>query len=1148
VFSTLRTKCICVFILSAATIFAADFITGQAARLVVGQQTFTAQDPASSDTTVGGVSGLAYAAGYLFVADSNRVGADPSNHRVLLFPTSQFPGPVAELEYDRKCPACLGQASVVIGRKDFSPFDISAEPLPPATQTSLRLPTSVASDGVHVAIADTDHNRVLIWNNIPSVNNAPADVVVGQPDFTSTAVPGNTPNAKSMRGPQGVWILNGKLYVADTQNNRILIFNRIPAQNGVAADVVLGQRDFTTFIQPDLTQQNINPTASNMSSPVAVTSDGQRLFVTDLGNNRVLVWNSIPASNGQAADFAIGQPDLTSSVSNNGYKTDPNDSTQKQTPVLCKDSNGTDSNNNPTYPSSCNATLSFPRYALSTGDRLFIADGGNDRVLVFNRIPTTSGASADYVIGQLGGSINQASDAVDSLRTPMSLAWDGTNLYVSDTYNRRITVYSPGANSIPYTGVRNAASLDLVATGQVTLDGDIQAGDIVTITISGTDYTYTVKSTDTLDQVVDGLVAAIQAANSGAGDTNIFVSGDHSNEAVLLRSRTSGAAGNNITYAATSKANSSSGTATITATALGASLSGGGDAAQIAPGTVVSIFGEGLSFQTAAADPSANSLPTTLGKTEVYFNGIRAPLFYVSPSQINTQLPWELLDTTSVNAYVRSVRGDGTVMYTTPVAVSIVPANPGLFAQPGTATAGVLYHASSSATAIVSVDGSITANDIATVSIEDRSYSYTIQASDTLDSVRDALVGLINQDPKVTAAAAGVYDRIIITARLEGPDGNGIAIAGSSGTTAGGTSGAAIIVTVFNSTTCCANVAGTPVTSGNPAVPGEMVYTYATGLGLPNIAPELASYITTGVKYPQGPNTVPGEAVSSIAGGKTADVITATLAPGTVGIFYVLLHLNGDLPTNPTTQLTIAQDVYVSNAVTFPLVNPSQSTSTGSGSSGGTGASGIAVTAFVNGASLLQSSAAPNTIMTVFGTFPGCDSGAQVTMNGSSLPVMFSSPTQINLLFPDGLGTTAAGSILVSCAGMSSQATSLPLSNLAPGIFTATQNGKGQAAIINQDNSIETPSPVGSVIAVYGTGFGSLVAGPDGLKHTALPVTAFVGDVPAAVFYAGEAPGYAGLQQINVQIPAGAPRGSAVSLRLVINNISTQPGVTIAIP
>ena len=167
--STLRTKCVSTFLVSAATVFAADFITGQAARLVVGQQTFTAQDPASSATTVGGVSGLAYAAGYLFVADSNRVGAEPSNHRVLLFPSGQFPSPGTELDYVRKCPVCLGQASVVMGRQDFSPFDITVDPLPPATQTSLRLPTSVASDGVHVVIADTDHNRVLIWNRIPNL-------------------------------------------------------------------------------------------------------------------------------------------------------------------------------------------------------------------------------------------------------------------------------------------------------------------------------------------------------------------------------------------------------------------------------------------------------------------------------------------------------------------------------------------------------------------------------------------------------------------------------------------------------------------------------------------------------------------------------------------------------------------------------------------------------------------------------------------------------------------------------------------------------------------------------------------------------------------------------------------------------------------
>jgi hypothetical protein len=231
-----------------------------------------------------------------------------------------------------------------------------------------------------------------------------------------------------------VWIINGKLFVADTQNNRVMIYNRIPTTNGASADVVLGASDFTSFVEPDLTKQTTSATATNLLNPVSVTSDGIRLFVTDLGYNRILVWNSIPTSNGAAADFALGQPDLTSALANNGFKLDPADTTAtpKQIPVLCTESNGTDTNSNPTYPRSCNATLNFPRFALSTGDRLFVADGGNDRVLVYSKTPTQSGASADYVIGQIGGSVNQASDAADSLRTP--LVWrDGICMFPMPT-------------------------------------------------------------------------------------------------------------------------------------------------------------------------------------------------------------------------------------------------------------------------------------------------------------------------------------------------------------------------------------------------------------------------------------------------------------------------------------------------------------------------------------------------------------------------------------------------------------------------------------------------------------------------------------------------------------------------------------------
>ena len=941
-------KCISVFILCAAAMTAADFTTGQAARLVIGQTTFTSQDPNSSDTIIGGVSGLAYAADTLFVADSNRVGAAPSNNRVLVFGSlsSQLPSPTARLSYDRKCPVCVGQATVVLGQPDFT---TTTENLA-AAQNNLRLPTAVASDGIHVVVADTNHNRVLIWNRIPTTNNAPADVVVGQADFvSSTLPPGNTPTAKSMRGPQGVWIQNGKLYVADTQNNRVLIYNQIPTSNGAAADVVLGQPNFTTVVEPNLAAQTTSATASNLLNPVAVSSDGVHLFVTDLGYNRVLIWNSIPTANTAAADVEIGQPDMVSSVANNAYSgiaaTSTSDTTDKETAVLCTVSNGVDANSNPTYPNYCNYTVSFPRFTLAAGNRLFIADGGNDRLLVFNQIPTQNAQAADYIIGQIGGTVNQASDAADSLRTPMSLAWDGTNLYVSDAFNRRITVYSMGANTVPYQGVVNAASLAIFANGSVTVSGTIQAGDVITINIGGTastdsagnatttggaNYTYTVKSADSftntingavVNDVVAGVVAAISSSNNGAGDPNVLVTSDNTNGQVIFTARKSGPDGNNITYFASAAPSAANSAAKIAATTTGSTLSGGGDAAKVAAGTVVSIMGANLSAGSASADATQNQLPYSLAGTEVYFNGIRAPLFSVSPTQITAQVPWEVSDTSSVNAFVRSVQSDGGVVVTTPVAVTIVPQNPGIYSQSGTpdpvlpsATLGLVYHGSNSATGVVSVDGTATAGDTATVTIEDRSYNYTVQSGDTLDSIRDALVGLINQDPKVTAAAAGVFDRILLTARVQGPEGDSIPYGASADT------GASVIMTAIGTTLCCSNVAGSLVTVQNPALPGEVVYVYATGLGLPVISDSTKDLIQTGIQYPPGsPNTVPVAFVSSLAGGSTADVLSASLLPGTVGVFQVVLHLNSGLPSNADTTLTIAQDVYVSNVVTFPL-------------------------------------------------------------------------------------------------------------------------------------------------------------------------------------------------------------------------------------
>jgi len=250
--------------------------------------------------------------------------------------------------------------------------------------------------------------------------------------------------------------------------------------------------------------------------------------------------------------------------------------------------------------------------------------------------------------------------------------------------------------------------------------------------------------------------------------------------------------------------------------------------------------------------------------------------------------------------------------------VPLIPQNPGIFGIDGTdPRPGVVSHFSDRATGTVSVDGTANVNDIATVIIEDREYSYTVKADDTLAKIRDGLIDLINVNPieKVEAFAAGIFTRIRLRAKLPGDIGNGIPYSAKS------SEGAQVIMTATTPALCCANRGGDLVTEGNPAQPGETIVVTGTGLG-PLKDPDHNALIRTGVAYDGPALNEPFEFVSSLAGGKTANVLSAALKPGAIGIYEVHLELNSDLPTNSKTQVTIAQDIYVSNVVTFPLKNP----------------------------------------------------------------------------------------------------------------------------------------------------------------------------------------------------------------------------------
>src|SRR6185503_19620025 len=121
---------------------------------------------------------------------------------------------------------------------------------------------------------------------------------------------------------------------------------------------------------------------------------------------------------------------------------------------------------------------------------------------------------------------------------------------------------------IPNGGIRNAASFAIYAIGAVTFGGTIKENDEVTVTIGTKEYKYKIVKDDTFAKVVDTLVASI---NEGAGDPNVLATANAAVQGILLTSRLPGDAGNAVTIAATGSAG-----ATITATASGVRLAGGG--------------------------------------------------------------------------------------------------------------------------------------------------------------------------------------------------------------------------------------------------------------------------------------------------------------------------------------------------------------------------------------------------------------------------------------------------------------------------------------------------------------------------------------------------------------------------------------------
>ncbi len=339
--------------------------------------------------------------------------ADTDNNRVLVYNLN------SNNEFiDYKADFVIGQATLSFAMPNQNG---SVGP------NTLNQPNDVFYDEANqrLYIADTGNNRVLIYTTDILASNQAANKVLGQTTMSSNSL-ATTQGGLAAPVSVSVNTSNNHVAVADRDNNRVMIWNELPTDDGELADFVLGQDTFTT--------NTYNTTSSTMHTPRGVTYDTASgyLYVSDSDNNRVLLWSSAVSENGQDANFVIGHSDFTTEAPGN--------------PVSA-------------------ATLNHPEkvFISTTSTNLFVVDKGNNRALIFKQPSLANGQSADLVIGQDNMTSNDSNVSINGLASPAGIIMNPTNgsVLVFDSGSNRITGYLNVAPNSPSLALPSDGSINI---------------------------------------------------------------------------------------------------------------------------------------------------------------------------------------------------------------------------------------------------------------------------------------------------------------------------------------------------------------------------------------------------------------------------------------------------------------------------------------------------------------------------------------------------------------------------------------------------------------------------------------------------------------------------------------------------------------
>jgi uncharacterized protein (TIGR03437 family) len=242
-------------------------------------------------------------------------------------------------------------------------------------------------------------------------------------------------------------------------------------------------------------------------------------------------------------------------------------------------------------------------------------------------------------------------------------------------------------------------------------------------------------------------------------------------------------------------------------------------------------------------------------------------------------------------------------------------------------------------------------------------------------------------------------------------------------------------------------------------------------------------------------------------------------------------------------------------------------------STAGDATADVQVTAIANGASLLEGAISPGEVVAIFGAHIGPDkmsnlqvddsglaadvvADTQVLFNGVPAPLLYTSSNEIGAVVPFGI-TGPTTQVQVLYRGHRSTLLAVPVVTATPALFALDGTGGGQGAILNADGSVNSwasPAKRGSVVALFGTGFGQTSPqSEDGrittrlaLPTVVLPITVLIDGQPAEILYAGAAPAMVpGFVQVNVRIPDTVTSGGDLEIALKVGDFASPTIITV---